>query len=79
MSTPVDVQRLRVDLVVDRALEELAELADVDVGRREHRLGEVGARSGDVVVLRGDARLRDDRCRHCDGAEKRDNDSSAVS
>ena len=31
----LDVQRLRVDLVVNSALEELAELADVDVRRRE--------------------------------------------
>ena len=54
---PVDIQGLTVDLVVYRALEELAELADVDVGRRERRLGEVGAGSGDVVVLGGDARL----------------------
>ena len=60
MLTPVDVERLRVDLVVDGALEELAELADVDVRRRQDRFGEVGARSGGVVVLGGDARLCQD-------------------
>ena len=34
----LDVERLTVDLVVDGALEELAELADVDVGRRQDGL-----------------------------------------
>jgi hypothetical protein len=52
-----DIERLRVDLVVDRAFEQLAEFAHVDVGRREHRFVEVGASAGGVVMVCGDARL----------------------
>ena len=59
MFTPSTYKRLRVDLVVDGPLEELAELADVDVRRRQNRLGEVGARSRGVVVLGGHACLRE--------------------
>ena len=58
----VDIQGLAVNLVVHGAFEELAELADVDVRRREHGLGEVGTGPGDVVVLGGDARLRKNGC-----------------
>ena len=57
----VDVQGLRVDLVVDGALEQLAELADVDVRRREDRLGEVRAGPLRVVMVRDDACLRECR------------------
>ena len=59
----LDVQRLPVDLVVDGALEELAELADVDVGRREHHLGQIGSGPCRVVVLGDHARLREGRLR----------------
>ena len=66
----LDVQGLHVDLVVDGALEEFAELADVDVRRRQNRLGEVGARPGRVVVLGGHARLRECRLRQKQRARK---------
>ena len=67
---PVDVQGLAVDLVVHRTLEELAELADVDVGCRKKCFGEVGAGPGHVVVLRGDARLSEDGRRQQQPARK---------
>ncbi len=53
------VQRLSVDLVVDRALKELAELTDVDGGRGQDGLIEIGAGAPVIVVLRDDRRLRE--------------------
>jgi len=44
-------QRLAVDLVVDNALEEHAELFGVDVGRSERGLVQICAGAGIVVVL----------------------------
>ena len=57
----VYIEWLTIDLVVDGALEELAELADVDVRRRQHRFGKVRARPGGVVVLGRDVCLREYR------------------
>ena len=54
-----DVERLRVDLIVDDALEQFAELADVHVGRRQQRFRGVRASACRVIVLRRHVRLRE--------------------
>ena len=57
MFTPSTYKRLHVNLVVDGPLEKLPELADVDVGCRQDRLGEVGAGPRRIVVLSDDGSL----------------------
>ena len=74
----VDVQGLPVDLVVDGPLEQLAELADVDVGGREDRFRQVRAGPRRVVVLRDDARLRERGHGEQQGARKDEEGRCAV-